>query len=283
MLDIDPNQAFKGVILIAAPHMDDEVLACGGTIARLGQKGQIHVAYATDGTKSPAPLHPRLGLAEPGLHSIRKQEARAALNVLGLSETNIHFMEFPDRCLKHHVNALSQSLAELVKRLQASRIFVPFRYDRHPDHLALNRAAMQMLHLASRDVELIEYFVYYRWQLLPRRDVRTFIRPDQLMQVDIRAYSACKKQALDCFKSQTTRFFDWQERPILTRERVNQVSLSPELFLRYDPNLPGAAVFAECGAWIRFVHLVEPMLKQKKEEIRAVLRAGITRNGRKPG
>jgi LmbE family N-acetylglucosaminyl deacetylase len=281
MLVIDPNQVFKGVILITAPHMDDEVLACGGTIARLSQRNRIHVAYATDGTQSPVPLHSSFGSAAPDLALIRKQEARAALKVLGLAERNIHFLALPDGGLKHHMNALNQSLVELMKRLKPERILVPFRYDRHPDHLALNRAVVQMLQSASSAVELIEYFVYYRWQLLPGRDVRKFIRPDQLMHVDIRAHSAQKKRALECFKSQTTCFFDWQERPILTHERVNQVSQSPELFLRYDPNLPGAAIFAEYGAWIRFVHLVEPILKQKKEQILALLRAGITRNGRK--
>lgn len=41
-------------VLIVAPHPDDEVLGCGGTIARLGQEGfDIHVlivttAYAPD-------------------------------------------------------------------------------------------------------------------------------------------------------------------------------------------------------------------------------------------
>ena len=282
MLVIDPDQVFKGVSLIAAPHMDDGVLACGGTIARLSQKDQIHVAYATDGTKSPWPLYSWLGSATPDLGSIRKQEARSALKVLGLSERNAHFLGLPDGDLKHHMNVLSQSLAELTKNLGPDRIFVPFRYDRHPDHLALNRAVVQMLHSASCNVELIEYFVYYRWQLLPGRDVRKYIRSDRLMRVDIQAYADQKKQALECFKSQTTRFSDWQERPILTRERVNQVSQAPELFLRYDPSAPGAAVFSKFGAWIPFVHLVEPVLKQKKEQMLALLRIGMSRNGRKP-
>jgi LmbE family N-acetylglucosaminyl deacetylase len=52
---VDPNEIFKGVILIVAPHMDDEVLECGDTIAQLPQKEQIHVIYAADGMESPTP------------------------------------------------------------------------------------------------------------------------------------------------------------------------------------------------------------------------------------
>jgi hypothetical protein len=36
--------------------MDDEALACGGLIAKLPQKERIHIVYATDGMKSPAPI-----------------------------------------------------------------------------------------------------------------------------------------------------------------------------------------------------------------------------------
>ena len=38
---VDPAGTFKGTVLIAAPHMDDEILACGGTIALLPQKHKI--------------------------------------------------------------------------------------------------------------------------------------------------------------------------------------------------------------------------------------------------
>ena len=49
-------QSLSGTILIVAPHMDDEALACGGLIAKLPQKDRIHILYATDGMKSPAPI-----------------------------------------------------------------------------------------------------------------------------------------------------------------------------------------------------------------------------------
>jgi hypothetical protein len=35
---IDPAELFQGTVAIIAPHMNDEILACGGTIARLPHK-----------------------------------------------------------------------------------------------------------------------------------------------------------------------------------------------------------------------------------------------------
>ena len=48
----------RGVVLIAVPHMDDAVLACGGTIAQLPDPERIHLVYATDGIRSPEPVVP---------------------------------------------------------------------------------------------------------------------------------------------------------------------------------------------------------------------------------
>ena len=57
---IEPDEVFRGVILITVPHMDDEALACGGAIARLSDKGRVHLVYATDGTQAPEPIVPWL-------------------------------------------------------------------------------------------------------------------------------------------------------------------------------------------------------------------------------
>ena len=36
-------------VLVVAPHMDDEVIPCGGTLILLAEQGaEIHVTYATD-------------------------------------------------------------------------------------------------------------------------------------------------------------------------------------------------------------------------------------------
>jgi LmbE family N-acetylglucosaminyl deacetylase len=275
---VDPRELFQGTIVIVAPHMDDEVLACGGTIAHLPQKEQIHVIYATDGMKSPAPIVPWQDAISPDLGEVRVQESRAAMQFLGVPGENTHFLRLPEAELSKHVPALRRGLLDLIGRLKPAHILIPFRYDRHPDHLAINHiiTAAHKQHLYQG--HLTEYFVYYRWRLLPGRDVRQYIQPKYLLEVDTQEVSTRKRTALDCFKSQTTKFYPWQTRPILTSILLDEVSQTPELFLRYDASAPGAAVFSRAVPWIRIAHRLEPFLQRWKYQIGAFLRRGVQKN-----
>jgi LmbE family N-acetylglucosaminyl deacetylase len=100
VLTVDPNEAFQGTVLIVAPHMDDEALACGGLIARLSMKERIHIIYATDGMKSPAPVLPRFDSISPELGEARVQESIQAMKFLGVPEENLHFLRLPEAGLK---------------------------------------------------------------------------------------------------------------------------------------------------------------------------------------
>ena len=123
--------------------MDDEVLACGGTIAQLSHRAQVHVVYATDGARSYSPSVPWLDRTSPELGTVRKTEAKAALQVLGVSSANLHFLDFPDGELERHAAAFERSFIELLRRLRPDYVLVPFRYDRHPDHRARHVLQLQ--------------------------------------------------------------------------------------------------------------------------------------------
>src|SRR4030095_15626732 len=171
----DPAHEFQGVIVVAVPHMDDEVLACGGTIARLPQKDRIHFIYATDGSRSPAPVLPALDAAGPQLGFMRMQESRAALEILGVPSRNLHFLGFPEAKLRKSRKTYKESLIELVRTIKPDHILAPLRYDRHPDHLVVNRATTAALRSRVVKAQLSEYFVYHRWRLLPGGDIRKYI------------------------------------------------------------------------------------------------------------
>jgi LmbE family N-acetylglucosaminyl deacetylase len=281
MMLVDPIKVFQGVIVIAVPHMDDGVLACGGTIAKLPQKKRIHVVYATDGMRAPAPILPWRDAVSPDLGMVRMQEARAAMGYLGIPEENIHFLSLPEDRLKNHMEMLRRSLTELIEQIKPAHILTPFRYDRHADHLALNYVITAACQQGVFQAELTEYFVYYRWRLLPAGDVRKHIHPQHLLEVNIQDVSAQKRAALDCFKSQTTRFYAWQTRPNLTPQLLDEVSQTPELFLRYDASVLGAAVFTRAVTWIRLAHRLEPFMKKKKDQVVALWARGLGRNDRK--
>ena len=78
-------------ILVIVAHADDEVLGCGGTIAKMIQKGSVvHVAFLADGVSSRDQNH-EISLANL---SARQECARKASNILGVN--SYHFGNFPD-------------------------------------------------------------------------------------------------------------------------------------------------------------------------------------------
>lgn len=119
--------------LVIAPHPDDEVLGCGGTIARLADRGAaVDVAIVTRG----AP--PRFDAAQ--VAAVRA-EAEAAHALLGVA--NSHFMEFPAAELDRVAQGtLGSALSELVAAVAPDTLFLPFVGDLHFDHQLVFTAGM---------------------------------------------------------------------------------------------------------------------------------------------
>ena len=111
--------------LVIAPHPDDEILGCGGTMLRLATAGaEIHVAIMTKASP------PRFGasIAETG-----RREARMAHDLLRVTATHLH--DFPAAELDKIAHAdINAALGELMARLAPDTIFVPFVGDVHLDH-----------------------------------------------------------------------------------------------------------------------------------------------------
>lgn len=257
-------QFFPGTILIVAPHMDDEALACGGVIAKLPDKNRIHVIYATDGMKSPAPIIPGRDQISPDLGKVRMLESTAAMKLLGIPEQNLHFLCLPEAQLKKNISALRDLLRAKINIISPQHTFVPFRYDRHPDHLAVNHVITSDSERGLIRAQLIEYFVYYRWRLMPKRDIRKYINPKFLYKLDITDIAKQKRQSLACFTSQTTIYYPWQTRPILTSTLLDEECQNPEYFLIAPPSTSGTAVFSNSMLWIRLAHRLEPFLQRWK-------------------
>lgn len=111
--------------LVVAPHPDDEVLGCGGTIARLADTGcEVDVAIITRGKP------PRFDDADA---ECVRRETEAAHAVLGVKRT--HFADFPAAELDRVAHAdLNRALVELVGDTAPDTLFLPFIGDIHLDH-----------------------------------------------------------------------------------------------------------------------------------------------------
>ena len=261
-----PQAEFDGSLLVFAPHMDDESLGCGLLLAGHLAKERVHVVFVTDGSHSPAQATQSPDQARE-LVGVRMREARAATAVLGVPAANVQFMDLEDGTLQRRALELRAALVEQVRRVLPRFVFVPFRYDRHPDHLAINHAVCGARRDGAIQADVVEYFVYSQWRLLSSGDVRDYLAAESLRRLDPGAAAAIKRRAIECHRSQTTRFYDWQTRPILTRALVDRVCAEPETFLMHDPSVQGSRVFARARTWIPIAHRAEPALKRWKDRL----------------
>ncbi|PSJ36390.1 PIG-L deacetylase family protein [Allosphingosinicella deserti] len=120
-------------VAIVAPHPDDEVLGCGGTIARLAKDGaQTHVVIVTTGQE---PRFPRK------LVETVREEARRAHAALGVTTTR--YLDFPaaelDRVPSSDLNA---ALGRALDDVAPDTLLLPFIGDIHVDHQLVFNAAL---------------------------------------------------------------------------------------------------------------------------------------------
>lgn len=247
--------------LIVAPHPDDEILGCGGLVASASRPDAIQVLVLTDGA-----LSPPAAAGDPSLPAMRREETLRALDALGVSGRYVSFAGLPDGGLSNQAERLDRELYDAATRTSATDVFVPFRFDRHPDHQAAQAAGERLARRAG--VRLWEYFVYPFWRLLPRGDIRAHLRPDTLYALEREDETrAGQRAALDLYRSQTEPWGGGAGRPVLAPEHLDRVCAGPEVFLRHEVVRPGAAVLKGTGAWFRIVRRVEPGLKRAKDAL----------------
>lgn len=118
---------------MVAPHPDDEVLGCGGTMARLAAAGaEVHVVIATRGAPPRYSADYMDGVMA---------EARTAHALLGVHET--HHLDLPAAELDTIGAAeINGRIGECLAAIEPDTVFVPFVGDIHLDHQIVFTAAM---------------------------------------------------------------------------------------------------------------------------------------------
>ena len=125
-------------VLVIAAHPDDEVLGCGGAIARHTALGdQVHVLFMADGETSRhvSDADVLVDVSE----SKRREAAQGALDVLSVGERI--FLDWPDNRLDTiPMLDLVQSIEPVIMRLRPDIIYTHFEGDLNIDHQKTARA-----------------------------------------------------------------------------------------------------------------------------------------------
>lgn len=179
-------------ILVIAPHPDDEVLGCGGTIAKLAADGnEVFVGILT---KARPPLFSDEYIAQG------RKEALIAHQLLGVKET--FFFELPaaELDVTSH-STINQTVGKLMNDLQPDTVFIPFLGDLHLDHQRLFLSAL----VASRpnaDVYPVKILAYEtlsetNWNapyLTPAFHPNVFFDISDYLGLKLKAFSAYQSQ-----------------------------------------------------------------------------------------
>jgi LmbE family N-acetylglucosaminyl deacetylase len=178
-----------GPVLVLAPHMDDEVIGCGGALCLHARSGcDVTALFLTDGARGDAGAR----AAAPGngsaLAAQRHAESRRAADVLGIGR--LIFLDEPDGALAPN-DALVDRLAEHLRELRPHLVYLPSVLDVHDDHWATNLAFRRALEGCADALEGAVLRQYEVWTPLLCNRV-----------VDLASVLAQKTRALEVFESQ---------------------------------------------------------------------------------
>ncbi len=141
-------------VLVVSPHMDDEVMACGGSLLLHRQlHSDVRVVYVSDSTA---------GLRDPvaagRLHATRHAEMTEVRAVLQLD--SVIELGFPDGKLVRYEREIAERLAQELKEFAPTLVFCPFPLDGHGDHQACAFALSAAARLAGWHGDVLAYEVW---------------------------------------------------------------------------------------------------------------------------
>ena len=123
------------VVLVVAAHPDDEVLGCGGTIARHSDAGDIvHILFMSDGV---------LSRINRNINEIdqRKNAAKKVSLILGAESPR--FLNYADNCMDATPFLdIVQSLEQIIKEVGPDVIYTHHLGDLNIDHQLTHKAVM---------------------------------------------------------------------------------------------------------------------------------------------
>lgn len=140
--------------VIVAPHPDDEVIGCGGLIARLVAEGRTpHIVIMTGGEGS---HNSCCSTSKEEITTARRGLTRKALAILGVPESNIHELDCPDGGIDNTLPQIER-LQPILSRLKPDSVFVPHWGEGWSDHV---KTAQIVKELVAKDTTVWEYCVW---------------------------------------------------------------------------------------------------------------------------
>lgn len=119
-------------VVVISPHPDDEIFGCGGLMMQLNKLGKdVKVIFLSRG-EAIARSEQEMSIIVDKRHEI----ALKALSVIGVSENNIIWLNFPDGNFGNVSDKEVSSLKHTIELLNPDAVFYPHHLENSPDHYA---------------------------------------------------------------------------------------------------------------------------------------------------
>lgn len=176
-------------ILCISPHMDDEVIGCGGSLAMHSEKGaEICVIYVVR-------REPTVGMTQDYDY---EQESISACNILGV--TRRIALEYTSRPLQFESGVLRE-LVKGIRSFQPEAVYIPHEYEGDREHRLVHEIGREAIWMASSPHFAECGPVASPVQAVLGYEVWTPMPTYQLVQ-DITPYMDSKIAALRAYRSQ---------------------------------------------------------------------------------
>lgn len=225
-------------LLVVSPHPDDEALGTGGLIAAARRAGRrVVVVMLTDGGGS----HPNSRrYPHDRLVALRKAEASRSARELGVSRTDLIYLNLPDGNAPSEGPLFEQTVDALAAAVPAGgavSVFVSWEHDPHHDHRA---AALMARALCARDPRLkLWFYPIWGWHLAA--DAPIAAPSPEGCRIDIRPWLGAKRGAIAAHASQTTDLIDDDPHGFRFDDQTLAPFLGPyEYFIEASPRQPRA-------------------------------------------
>lgn len=128
-------------VLILAPHTDDGEIGCGGSIAKLLEKGRevYYAAFSVCEASVPPPF-PK---------DILEIEVKKATLELGIPASHLHLFRYPVRRFVEYRQSILEDMLQLRNTLHPGLVFMPIPSDVHQDHQVIAAEAVRAFKHAS--------------------------------------------------------------------------------------------------------------------------------------
>ena len=186
-------------ILVVAAHPDDEVLGCGGTIARHADSGdQVHVLIVAEGSTSRLLDRDRNQVADE--LTALESAAQMAGSILGAA--GVELLDLPDNRLDSLDRLdLIKHIEERIHSYQPECVYVHHAGDVNVDHRRLHEAVVTACRPTPNHVvkRLLSFEVASSTEWQPPGSAPPFL-PNSF--VDISAHWERKRQALEAYSNE---------------------------------------------------------------------------------